>query len=369
MVSRRITFRIHRAWPIVFLLLLLTSGCTLSRRWWYNAPDYNDQFRFPAISIPPAANTWTWPEADDLQALGAMRVVKPILSLETCSLEERLEDSPTLAFLVIRNDSILYEYYAPGAGPRSSMTSFSVAKTFIGYLVGVGLEEGWIRSLQDSVQHYLPDFGRTDVTLEHLMNNTSGITCPPDGWVYYTRHLDRLPSRVSDSRCDPAKQWRYENAGTQLLGMILETASGESLEDLLATRLWQRIGTEYPMRWTEDGNGMPRAFCCMNATARDFARFGRLMLHMGNWNGEQLVPRDFLEEAAQGSSADGQFIRYKYQQWLEHPEAGVYFANGLYGQYLYCYPPKNVLIVRFAREGAHVHAIWSELMSMVIEQL
>jgi CubicO group peptidase (beta-lactamase class C family) len=354
---------------VALSVLLLLGSCTLSRRWWYNVPDYNDQFRFPAMEVAAAPEPWPWPEADDLQALGAMRVIKPTLSLETLSLQERLEESPTLAFLVIRNDSILYEYYEEDMDRHSPMTSFSIAKTFVGYLVGVGLEEGWIRSLQDPVQRYLPEVGLPDVTLEHLLNNTSGIDFPPDGWAYYTRHLERLPERVQDTRWPPGTAWRYENSGTQLLAMALEAASGEALEELLASRIWQRIGTEEPLRWTEDGNGTPRAFCCMNATSRDFARFGRLMLHLGAWEGEQLVPRSYLEEAAEGGIEDGQFIRYKYQQWLENPEAGVYFANGLYGQYLYCYPPKNILIVRFAREGPHVHAIWSELISLVIEHL
>lgn len=355
--------------PTLVFVLMLCSGCTLSRRLAYNIPGYNDQFHFPSMAVPPATSPWAWAEADDLQALGSLGVVKAIPSLEATTLYDRLNASPTLAFLVIRNDSILYEYYGDGMGRESSMTSFSIAKTFIGYLAGIGLEEGWLNSLQDPVQRYLPDVDVAEATLEQLMNNTSGIDFPPDGWVYYTPHLDRLPGRIKKTRATPGSTWRYENGGTQLLAMALEAASGESIEQLLATRIWQRIGTEDALRWTEDGNGLPRAFCCMNATARDFARFGRLMLNMGAWEGEQLVPRAFLEEAARGSSENGQFIRYKYQQWLETPEAGVYFANGLYGQYLYCYPPKNLLIVRFARENTHVHSVWSELASMVIEQL
>jgi CubicO group peptidase (beta-lactamase class C family) len=355
---------------VPILLLVLLSGCTLSRRLWWNAPGYADQFRFPADTVAPAAEPWPWPVADPDPRLGErIRVVHPVLGLETLTLNERLAPTATQAFLIIRRDTILYEHYGGGLAAEDPMSSFSVAKTFIGHLLGVGLAEGWIGKLDDPVNRYLPEFRHPDVTIGQLADMTSGIHFPPDGWQYYTPHLDRLPAKVRGQRRPPGSGWRYENGNTQLLAMVLERASGETLPSLLETRLWSRIGTEAPLLWSTDGHGTVKAFCCLNATARDFARFGRLMLRQGDWNGERLVPADYLATAAVGDTANGRFIRYRRQQWLENAEAGIFFANGLYGQYLYVHPGKEVVIVRFARESAHVHAVWSELFGMILEQL
>ena len=356
--------------PLLLLVIAVLSGCTASRRILLNAPGYSDQFRFDAITVPPAAEPFAFhmPQSDP-QLGDRVKVLNAVLGFEPASLTERLVHSNTQAFLVIRNDSLLYEFYGQGLTAEDPMTSFSVAKTFVGYLVGVGLQEGFIGSLSDPVQRYLPAFPLSDVTLDHLLNHTSGIDFPADGWQYYTKNLARLPEKVQGYRRPPGTGWRYENGNSQLLAMVLETASGESMSELLASRIWQRIGTEDAARWSEDGHGMVKAFCCLNARAIDFARFGRLMLRLGDWDGEQLVPRDYLVEAAKGDTKEGRYVRYKRQQWLENEAAGIYLANGLYGQYIYIYPAKNLMIVRFAKEGAHVHAIWSELLQTVIEQL
>jgi CubicO group peptidase (beta-lactamase class C family) len=243
-----------------------------------------------------------------------------------------------------------------------------VAKTFTGCLLAIAMEEGYVKSLDEPVQKYLPDFPFDDVNSDHLVNHTSGLKFPAEWKMYYGKNLDRLATKVS-RRAEPGVTWRYENGGSQLLGQVIKSATGIPLAEYLQSRIWDKIGTEAPLHWSTDGEEEVKAFCCMNARARDFARFGLVMQDFGSWQGEQIIPRWWFEQGTQASSEDGRFIRYRHQMWLENHETGTYLANGAYGQYIYVYPPKNIVIVRFAVESLHVHAAWSEFVNTVIEQL
>jgi len=350
--------------------LLLFSGCTLGRRLFLNAPGYSDQFRFDHVSLPPAGEPFAFKRPDVPLNLGQnLKVVPTVLGIGVIPMEEYLESSATQVFMIIRNDTILYEGYFNGHAPDKPVTSFSVAKTFVGSLVSIAVAEGRISSLEDKVIRYLPDFPLPDITVRHLLNHTSGIHYPLDGWQYYTPHLDRIYAGGLERRAAPGTTFRYENGNTQVLSMVLEAAMAQPLETLMAERIWSRIGTENSLRWSTDDNGHIKAFCCMNSTAMDFAHFGRLMARQGDWDGQQLIPREFFREGSRGDTLQGQFIRYKNHMWLEGEDAGIYIAAGLYGQYLYVYPPKNILIVRFARENLHLHAAWSEFFQTLIAQL
>ncbi len=352
------------------LIALILTGCTFSRRVILNSPNYTDQFRFSSVELQPANIPFVWKRPEpDLNLGGRLQMVPTVLGLGTESMDDYLTRSSTLAFLVIRNDTVLYERYFRGMNAGDPMTSFSVAKTFVGSLVSIAFREAKIGSLHDPVQRYLPDFPFADVTINHLLNHTSGIRYPAEGWLYYSNHLDRIYQQDLGRRHPPGKTFRYENGNTQVLSMVLEAATGKPVEEYLHERIWAKIGTENPVNWSTDAEGTPKAFCCLNATALDFARFGRLMMRKGDWDGEQLIPREFFEEGTHGDTLAGQFIRYKNHMWLEGESAGIYLAAGLYGQYLYVYPPKNILIVRFAKENLHLHAAWSEFFQTLIAQL
>ncbi len=284
-------------------------------------------------------------------------------------MEEYLNNSATQAFIIIRNDTVLYEQYFREISANHPVTSFSIAKTFVGAMISIALEEGSIHSLKDPVQRYVSDFPFEDVTLEHLLNHTSGIRYPAEGWLYYCNHIDRICEKKFDRRAEPGQTFRYENGNTQMLSMVLEVATGIEPVEYLSQKIWSRIGTENALRWSTDKGGTPKAFCCLNATAMDFARFGRLMLNRGNWNGEQIIPASYFDVPPAEERPEGSFARYYNHMWLEGEDAGIYFAAGLYGQYIYVYPPKNILIVRFAKENLHLHAVWSEFFQTIIAQL
>ncbi|MBI1193827.1 MAG: serine hydrolase [Bacteroidetes bacterium] len=355
---------------LALLGLTLFSSCTLGRRLFLNAPGYSDQFRFDHVAVQPAPEPFHFKRPTEPLQLGQkLKVVPTVLGIGTESMQAYLRSSATQAFLIIRNDTILYEGYFNGHTPEKSVTSFSVAKTFVGSLVALAISEGSIGSMEDKVQRYLPDFPLADISIRHLLNHTSGIHYPLDGWQYYSPHLDRIYDKGLERRAAPGQTFRYENGNTQVLSMVLEAATGQPVESLLSEKIWSKIGTEHAVQWSTDDNGTIKAFCCMNSSALDFAKFGRLMARQGDWDGQQLIPREFFSEGSRGDTAEGQFIRYKNHMWLEGEDAGIYMAAGLYGQYLYVYPPKNIIIVRFARENIHLHAAWSEFFQTIIAQL
>jgi CubicO group peptidase (beta-lactamase class C family) len=353
---------------LFFITALLLSGCTIYRRVLYNAPGYNDQFLFDYVEAQAAASPSTFNIAEDPSALGKkIRIAPHVAALSLFTMDEYLDRTATIGFMILRNDSIIFERY-DGIKPIDPVTSFSVAKTFVGMLTGIAIEQGLIAGREELVQTYLPDFPFPDIKMRHLLDHTSGIDYPAEGWLYYGRDLSQIIYKLK-RRWPIDTDWRYENGNTQVLTLILEKVTGKPIEEYLEEKIWQPMGAEASMHWSTDDSGMPKGYCCMNARTRDFARFGILLANKGNWNGTQLIPEDWISSTIDFNTAKGKFSRYKNQVWLEGEAAGTFSAIGLYGQYIYIYPPKNIVIVRFAKENGHLHAAWSEFFNTVIEQL
>ena len=150
----------------------------------------------------------------------------------------------------------------------------------------------------------------------------------------------------------PGEHFEYSNINTQLLAMILERATGMKVSQYLQEKIWKPIGMEYPASWSmsNDGpDGIEKAFCCLNARTTDFAKFGRLYLNHGNWNGKQIIPESWINQSLQSSKENGQRLTYHYNWGIGPKKYGSYYAIGLYGQFIYMYPEKNVIIVRFGK--------------------
>ncbi len=272
------------------------------------------------------------------------------------ALARYLEDTRTAAFLVVQDERLVLEHYAPGYDRRSLFNSFSIAKSVVGTLVGIAVAEGRIRSLDATVAEYRPELAGTPygaVTLTSLLTMTSGVGDAPDPLParasYY--YGDDLGATVADAVREraPGERWRYSEADVQVLGLVLEAAVGTTVSDYLATKLWRPLGMEADALWALDREGgREKAFCCLSARARDFARFGRLNALHGRWQGRQLVPAAWAEHAALPAvrSVPG----YTHRQLWWHPEGGRgdYYAYGHNGQYLYVDPASRTVIVKFS---------------------
>ena len=195
----------------------------------------------------------------------------------------------------------LKSYYR-GNDETLQVPSFSMAKSFTSALMGIAVSEGYIEDVHDPVTKYLPELkdpALKDVTLEHLLNMRSGIKSrefyySPFSDVakyYYGRNIPKYVKKTKVER-EPDERFHYNSLNTQLLGMTVKRATGKPLATYLEEKIWKPLGMEFPASWSIDSrtSATEKAFCCINARARDYAKFGRLYLNKGRWNGKQIIP-------------------------------------------------------------------------------
>jgi CubicO group peptidase (beta-lactamase class C family) len=266
------------------------------------------------------------------------------------SLEKTLKDNKTRAFLVIHKDTILYEQYFKGRNERSYLTSFSMAKSTISSLLGIAIGEGRIPDVHQPITRYLPEIDSAlygKVTIEHLLQHTSGLKFAGIGKIYYGKDVlkQSLPKGFLQA---PGTGFRYENANSQLLGIIIERVYQKPIYELWQEKVWSRIGTEYPFRWALDSRKHQQAkvFCCLDATARDFARLGRVWMNKGKYKDQSIIPEFWMETVRQPLTSEGAAINYKYQFWQSPKGYDCFMAAGMFGQMVFMCPEKDLMIVR-----------------------
>ncbi|SEK66436.1 serine hydrolase domain-containing protein [Parapedobacter koreensis] len=346
-------------------LLLATatlSGCKLGRFVWFNFAGIGDYKIFPARELHGASDPFLFHTA--VEEKGPKTID---LGSGAVAFDDFLQQTESVAFLVIRNDSILYERYFDDYDQASIVPSFSMAKSVLSMLIGCAIEDGLIGAVQDPVSRYVPEMAKNGfdkVTIEHLLQMTSGLQfnegySNPFGEVatfYYGRRLRKATTKLK-LETEPGTRFAYASGNSQVLGLVLDRALGDkTITQYLDEKIWQPIGMEYDATWSIDRKkeGLEKTFCCLNARARDFAKLGRLYLHHGNWEGKQLVPADWVRQSTKVDSTAGSNKRYQYQWWLPTFQ-GDFLAQGILGQYIYVNPAKNLIIVRL---GHKVKANW-----------
>jgi CubicO group peptidase (beta-lactamase class C family) len=273
------------------------------------------------------------------------------------------EQMQTGAFVVIKNDSMIHEQYWDGLGPDTRSNSFSMAKSFVGMLTGVALKEGAIKSLDQPVSDFLPEFKEGDnakLTIRHLLTMSSGINFDEDyvspfaypAQAYYGSDLHKLTYGYKVSE-EGGKVFKYLSGNTELLGFVLQKATGKTLSEYMSEKIWKPIGAKNDALWSLDAkDGMEKAYCCFNSNAPDFARLGQLYLDSGKWNGQEIIPAEYVAQAvvpAPLNDVDGKKVdNYGYHWWIIPNYKGhyVFYARGILGQYIACIPDQNMVVVR-----------------------
>jgi len=360
----------------IFLLLAsgLFSSCHFARMLIWNFPDIRDAKKFPKMEIPKGDNPFVFFAAEKNSPV--------ILPKDTSQeyreydFEELLKKTKTVAFIVIRNDSILYQQYLNGYSESSVIPSFSMAKSFVSMLAGIAIDEGAIKSIHDPITNYLPELtnpGFEKITIKNLLNMRSGIAfnespANPFGDVakyYYGDNLKKYITKLKVAK-KAGHTFEYKSVNAQLLAMIVERATHKPLAEYMEEKVWQYIGAEYDASWSIDSrkNKEAKAFCCFNARPLDFAKLGRLYLHKGNWNGRQVVSEKWVKESLDVSTKRNRKM-YSYMWWHTNGSNGRdFFAQGLMGQYVYVYPEKNIIIVRL---GKKYGIYWLTLLRSIAE--
>ncbi|MBL7891780.1 MAG: serine hydrolase [Bacteroidia bacterium] len=272
----------------------------------------------------------------------------------------------TVAYLIIKNDSVRYEQYWDGYGENSVSNSFSMAKSFVGALIGCALQDGYIKSLDQPVGDFIPEYKEGEnarLTIRHLITMSSGINFDEDyinplaypAAAYYGTDIKKLTLGYKVTE-EPGKVFKYLSGNTELLGMIIEKVTGKTLSEYMSTRLWQPMGARNTAFWSLDQeNGMEKAYCCFNSNARDFSRFGLLYLHNGNCNGKQLVTEEFVKQAVHAAPLLDENGKpntcYGYQWWiLDYKGHHIPYCRGILGQYIIVIPDKNMVVVRLGHK-------------------
>ena len=280
------------------------------------------------------------------------------------SLNKLLENLNTVGLLMIKNDSVAFEKYWDGYSDTSHSGSFSMAKSITSLLIGVALKEGKIKSLTEPIGNYIPEFSsgeKAKVRIIDLLTMSSGTNWHESYWnpfsitaeIYYGDDVYKSATRVKMIH-EPGTLHYYKSGDSQLLGLIVEKATGKSLSEYAAEKIWQPIGAEHPAFWSTDhAGGHEKAYCCFNSNVRDFARIGKLMLNGGKCNGVPIIDSSYFAASIKAcgikDSNGNPCDYYGYQWWIDplHPE--IFYARGILGQYIIVIPSKNIIMVRLGK--------------------
>lgn len=281
------------------------------------------------------------------------------------SLMKIIDSNNTHAFLVIQDGKLVYEKYWDGYTAKTLSGSFSAAKSIISLLIGIALEEGKIKSLDEPVGNYVPHFkeaGLEKMRIKDLLTMSSGTNYKESDGSYFSLNASAYYGDDEQFLIDNLKfkepagvNWEYRSADTQVLGFIVEKAFGQNISELVSERFMKPMGAESDALWLLDGNKKhEKAFCCFNGVAHDYARFGQLILNNGKWGTKQIVAEKYIQAATtpatylKDPTENGNPVDfYGYQYWMFNVKGhGVVAQNGLFGQYVYIIKDKNAVVVR-----------------------
>ena len=356
----------------VIALSLFWSGCYVVRGLRYLGPDVRDGDRFAARSLPPA------PKPDSLaRAARALPLAGYALrdSDDSISMADYLAAINTAGLLVVRGDSVVYEYYGEDYGAAQPVLAYSVTKSWIGALVGIAVEEGRLQ-VSDPVRKYLPELDEADwqaVTVEHVLQMTTGNTFREDEHIFHEnarfylgKGLRRKTLRQTTAE-PPGRSFRYRSGDTQLLTQILEAAvQPQTVTEYLHEKLWIPLGIRTEGRFNVDRpgpEGIEKGFCCLNATAAAHAKLGMVYRDGGRWRNEQVLPRTWVEHTRRIDTTAGSAPHYQYHWWLGDAESGVFLAEGIINQFIYVDPRYDLVIVKQS-DGYGVWNKWTFMESI-----
>ena len=339
---------------LMLVLFILVSGKTyLFKTLVYNfvGIDDLDLFEHRTVAVGEGIE---WPLSKNYNS-------KPMPS----ELKSTLEQYKTVSFLVIKNDSILYEQYWEDKSDTSHTNSFSMAKSIIGVLIGIAIDEGKIKSLDQKVGDFIPEYktgSRAQLTIRHLITMSAALSwdeayANPLSVTTEAYYGTDLFSLVKNQEVvgTPGKEFNYQSGCSQLLGFIIEKATGKHIAEYASEKLWKPLNAMHAAEWSLDKkDGTEKAYCCFYSNARDFARIGSLYLHQGNWHGNQIIDSNYVKESITPAPLDDNGSPnkvYGYHWWIgDYSGKHIFYCRGILGQYIVAIPDENVIFVRLGHK-------------------
>ena len=310
------------------------------------------------------------------------------------TIDSYLDRNPVTALLIARDDTILYEHYRYDRKDNDTFMSQSMAKTIVGMLVGIAVSEGAIRSIDDHADVYVPELANTaygETSIRDLLHMSSGVvfhenSMPGDDRDKLGRDLLNAKGlgaiaavkRFNVRQREPGTHFNYASIETEVLGLVISHAVHMSVAQYASERIWQKMGMESDASWGKDPTGQDITYCCVSSTLRDWARLGLMMAHDGMWNGQQIVPRQWLLDATTVSSptsflAPGRattVLGYGYQVWILPGDHRVFALLGMDGQRIIVDPRSKLVLVQTAvwtndhdPDMLEIFALWNALVA------
>ncbi|MCJ2130799.1 serine hydrolase domain-containing protein [Methylobacterium sp. E-045] len=328
-----------------------------------------------ALAIVDPSSVGTWFSSRKVAAAASSRAL-PVRSAalpprvswkgRSVPLAEMLEATHTNALLVTQDGILIHEWYRPGAGPATLFPSWSVAKSVVSLLVGQTIAAGKLAETDPvaTLLPYLraePAFGR--ITVRDLLDMTSGLAVPEnyDPWdpltgtagLYLTRDIRAFVRDHATLSSKPGSTGQYRSIDTEILGLILAEVEKKPLADLLSERIWKPMGAQANATWNLDRpGGTEKAFCCLNAVARDFIRLGLMVADRGRVGGASIVPARWIERIETPARREVDGWPYSAQWWHVPEGDDDISAIGVYGQYVYINRDTGTVIVKLSDHGA-----------------
>lgn len=366
---------------LLFLMLIATIHFANKdyyyRTLWYNLPGIFDAHIFYSRTIQKAVHASPWPES---------------ATYNSHKLSDQLLDTltkyETISVLFIQHDSVLIEKYWRDASDTTKSNSFSVAKSFVGAMIGRAIQLGYIKSIDQPVGDFLKDFSegeKKNITIRHLLMMSSGIDwneAYSSLWsqtteAYYGTEIEKQ-MRLLKTKQQPGNYFEYQSCDTELLAMVIAQATGMTLSEFFEKELWQPLGAVTNASWSLDHkDGMEKAYCCLYSNPKDFARLAALYLHKGNWKGNQLIDSVFINQSVAPSRLTDIRTKeptdfYGFQWWIIPDYKGVsaYYMRGILGQYVIVVPSLDMIIVRLGhKRGVKINNHYSETYALIDEAI
>lgn len=297
---------------------------------------------------------------------------------ERFSLESFLSSDALMGMAVLQERDVLFEHYAPDHGPASRWISFSVTKSVSSMLIGVALNDGYIRSLDDRVADYLPRLAGTaygEASIEDLLHMGSGVEWNEDyedpesdvsiagalNGIALTRHLGTLPRMNA-----PGEVFNYNTGEANLVGEVLRSAIGMNAAPYLAAKIWQPFGMEHSASWLLDApNGRETGGCCISASVKDYARLGLFAMNDGVLpDGTRVLPEGWMRASTTPFKGEAD---YGYMWWLLGD--GRYQASGIFGQKIFINPSKKVVIAVHSNAASATGSDYANHLNAVLEAI
>ena len=293
--------------------------------------------------------------------------------IETQSFIERTDTS---ALLVLKDGKIQFEQYWLTGGETTQWMSMSVAKSFISALIGIAIRDGHINNIEEAISDYVPELKNSpynNVRIKDVLQMSSGASwdedySDPESDINRWSKIFALGGSFDDfiqtlsNDFEPGSKNHYNSMDTQALGMLLNRATGQSITSYMTEMLWHPMGAMDESYWLLDSEGMEMAFAGLNATARDYAKFGELYRLGGKLNGKQIVPQSWVKDSITpdaphllpGDNPLSDYpMGYGYQWWIPEGDEGEFTAIGVYNQFIYVAPKSNMVIVKLSANSIY----------------